>query len=1157
MPKKKTCEVPLPLGWEEARDFDGRVYYIDHNTKRTSWVDPRDRLTKPMTFADCVGNELPFGWEEVNDPVLGKYFIDHNTGAQQAEDPRLQWRKKRETMLSDYLTVAQSDLLAKQNMLDVKKQWLSVACQEVQFWTSELERRERRQEKQPKHIKQGSLSSSSSSSTVSSITSKYDVNQLKREISQAKARVEELKQEMDNVSNEVQAGKEGYKTLERVDRKLSSHAGCKKEDVQGLVEEIQSMERTLFLKEQEKKDLVQALLRLKDNLSHPDSSVEAREDSSDVKISVGSQLDLGSDSAIEVRSTEQLRRDRHELKAEYKDARKTESKLQSEISRLEERITQDDNNASLKPGLLHEKETLLEELRRFQSFVRSEGEKQKLEEEKDKLSADLDSARLLSERVLADRNQLETEKSMLVQKLAEQTKLTNLLNMQLKSLSGSTPSVSSCSSRSLSLSGSRGSLSASSRGSLNSLNYPDMSHSGGSEMLNLRELHQRVTDMLQTMPRDATAAFPPMYGVRTSGVPTSYTPTSGRATHPSASNSSQVSLSSRDSMSLSSHSPPISPSTSDRSPTQSPATAGVVATEGESTAVLDGTELERSSLTQAEGIPVQQRIRLLTTESKSSESINAIPFIPLSPITEGIPALPLGRCEVSLPPTGSRPVTAAPSDESVAADSGVFDASQENLKASQSNGDLRSRRDFDEDSTETSQVKIGLTYDVDREALVVCIDEAKGLKALGNTTQCKTMYVKAALLPCAPSERCILETKPCNYQENPVFGEQFHIPLAKSKLTSKTLQVNILTVNTLETEELLGGAQISLADFNVQTPVRFRWYNLLSCAFFQSAAAKYSRKSNTTTPIGSLSLDSVNESKRGNLRPSSWCEGSTFSLESAVGFERVPFTSVSQEVLNQPGDSQPIRKRTAGRPVERAQSQGDSVISGGSLQDRDSDFERSPVARSRPLLGRSKYSRKFSDPQPLGLFPVHGEDDEVPIMQLSHALYDINLNRSNSDCTTRKTDVSPFVRMSVERTSMRRKKRPMSWQGIQQYQQLIPHFEEGSGRTAMDLELHLEASRAKQLQVNDEIKRLSQLKKRIEEAIDGGFTEIPKWIEESEEFQTLLRDVEGFRSLNFHSHRGRSPYSRRSHKALRERFPHLPPKQVKSPVNPSTSEHWV
>ena len=248
--------------------------------------------------------------------------------------------------------------------------------------------------------------------------------------------------------------------------------------------------------------------------------------------------------------------------------------------------------------------------------------------------------------------------------------------------------MSSCSSRSLSLSGSRTSLSSSSRVSLNSLNYPDMSHSGESETPNIRELHQRVRYLSRPTQRVSTVAFPYMYGVQTSRVPTSYTPTSGRSTYSSATNASQMSLSSRDSMSLSSHSLPISSSTSD----------------------------------------------LLLTQS---------------------------------------------SDESVAADSGVFDASQENLKASHSNGDLRSRRDFHEDSTETSQVKIGLTYDVDREALVVCIYEARGLKALGNKRQCKTMYVKAALLPCSPSESCILETKPCNYQENPVFGEQFHIPLAQ------------------------------------------------------------------------------------------------------------------------------------------------------------------------------------------------------------------------------------------------------------------------------------------------------------------------------------------------------------------------------------------
>lgn len=40
MPRK---ELPLPAGWEEARDYDGKVYYIDHGSRTTSWIDPRDR----------------------------------------------------------------------------------------------------------------------------------------------------------------------------------------------------------------------------------------------------------------------------------------------------------------------------------------------------------------------------------------------------------------------------------------------------------------------------------------------------------------------------------------------------------------------------------------------------------------------------------------------------------------------------------------------------------------------------------------------------------------------------------------------------------------------------------------------------------------------------------------------------------------------------------------------------------------------------------------------------------------------------------------------------------------------------------------------------------------------------------------------------------
>ncbi|XP_059242361.1 protein kibra-like isoform X2 [Mustela nigripes] len=40
---RESAELPLPAGWEEARDYDGRVFYIYRNTRQTSWIDPRDR----------------------------------------------------------------------------------------------------------------------------------------------------------------------------------------------------------------------------------------------------------------------------------------------------------------------------------------------------------------------------------------------------------------------------------------------------------------------------------------------------------------------------------------------------------------------------------------------------------------------------------------------------------------------------------------------------------------------------------------------------------------------------------------------------------------------------------------------------------------------------------------------------------------------------------------------------------------------------------------------------------------------------------------------------------------------------------------------------------------------------------------------------------
>lgn len=45
MPKSlnKNENLPLPPNWEVRQDYDGKIYYIDHTKKITTWIDPRDR----------------------------------------------------------------------------------------------------------------------------------------------------------------------------------------------------------------------------------------------------------------------------------------------------------------------------------------------------------------------------------------------------------------------------------------------------------------------------------------------------------------------------------------------------------------------------------------------------------------------------------------------------------------------------------------------------------------------------------------------------------------------------------------------------------------------------------------------------------------------------------------------------------------------------------------------------------------------------------------------------------------------------------------------------------------------------------------------------------------------------------------------------------
>ncbi|XP_043562637.1 NEDD4-like E3 ubiquitin-protein ligase WWP2 isoform X2 [Chiloscyllium plagiosum] len=115
--KTTTWERPLPPGWEKRVDQRGRFYYVDHNTRTTTWQRPtaesvrnfeqwqsqRNQLQGAMqhfnqrflyqpsgisTDNDALGPLLA-GWEKRQDN--GRvYFVNHNTRTTQWEDPRTQ-----------------------------------------------------------------------------------------------------------------------------------------------------------------------------------------------------------------------------------------------------------------------------------------------------------------------------------------------------------------------------------------------------------------------------------------------------------------------------------------------------------------------------------------------------------------------------------------------------------------------------------------------------------------------------------------------------------------------------------------------------------------------------------------------------------------------------------------------------------------------------------------------------------------------------------------------------------------------------------------------------------------------------------------------------------------------------------------------------------
>ena len=90
----------LPAGWEQRHTPEGRSYFVDHNTRTTTWVDPRRQQYIRMYGQNATNTTiqqqpvsqlgpLPSGWEMRLTNTARVYFVDHNTKTTTWDDPRL------------------------------------------------------------------------------------------------------------------------------------------------------------------------------------------------------------------------------------------------------------------------------------------------------------------------------------------------------------------------------------------------------------------------------------------------------------------------------------------------------------------------------------------------------------------------------------------------------------------------------------------------------------------------------------------------------------------------------------------------------------------------------------------------------------------------------------------------------------------------------------------------------------------------------------------------------------------------------------------------------------------------------------------------------------------------------------------------------------
>lgn len=509
----------------------------------------------------------------------------------------------------------------------------------------------------------------------------------------------------------------------------------------------------------------------------------------------------------------------------------------------------------------------------------------------------------------------------------------------------------------------------------------------------------------------------------------------------------------------------------------------------------------------------QQPLRLSTIDESSQnpgKSLDLQDFCSdalLSPTSSGTPG-GLHRVAVS--------------SESVAGDSGVFEAATSPTKHGNGSDADKLTSLMAAMSFEAAQVQIKMRYDRQDSLLHICLEKVRNLRTLVLKPN-RQLYLKVSLVPSVSPTNWSFTTKPISLDSSSVqINDHFPVAVPKAKLSTKTLQITVWMQTELET--CVGSAQISLADYDWEV-VSCRWYNLLGLQFSVQPPKVLSVTSlhnydSVDTRMTSLSTSS---SQQGTLKEESSDDSTIISSQA----------STLTRNLN-PADG--LRVFQDYYEDDLNCSSDDIVIPSEPCKAFDLELLRNQVNKET----NTEYVQFFNVPSSGGARPkvkdvVKRSKTFSPKDAQDKYCTSVKLNRSDSDGAMPLYRKLPFQHKMMERRSLRlptkfnlNRNLPSNegvnvkaQEKVQDQTKLqlkrsrrLARTKEHMMETPLDLELDLAAQRTKLDLLQSDIARLKEIQDKLEEAKAQGGKHQECWLQDHEYLETLLSKVNSVKEFD-------------------------------------------